>query len=170
MASADESQHWHGRLIESIGGRLTRWGLPIAVLTEASVCRAASRRTRLEDFGGDEFRVPLRILFQDLDEDANLGVIGRFAIRLLIVEGLINRLRIRECLESNPTIEDVEVRNPLLVVGMPRTGTTLLHNLLALDPQGRAPLLWELVSNRRKNKAPNKRATHWTWFLTLLAS
>lgn len=144
MSASEFKQHWHGRLIEAIGGRLMRWGVPLATLTEESVCRTARRWTRLEHFGGDEFRQPLRILLDDLDRDRELSVIGRIAIRFIVVEGLINRLRIRDALERHPTICNVELRDPLFVVGMPRTGTTLLHNLLARDPDGRAPLLWEL--------------------------
>ncbi len=113
-------------------------------LTEESLCRSARRRTRLDDFGGEEFRLPLRLLLADLAEDENLGVVGRLAFRQVIVHGLVNRLRIAESLRRHPEIATVPVRAPLFVVGMPRTGTTLLHNLLAQDPTGRGPLLWEL--------------------------
>ena len=137
---------WHGRLFEAIGERLMRWGVPVGRLTEDSLCRAARRQTRLEDFGADDFRVPLRVVLQDFAEDENVGFLGRLAVRRMIIEGLVNRLRIQEALRLHPEILSVEIRPPLFVVGMPRTGTTLLHNLLAQDPGGRAPLLWELIN------------------------
>jgi hypothetical protein len=137
---------WHARLTDAIGERLMRWGVPVGRLTEESLCRAARRHTRLEDFGADDFRTPLRIVLRDFEEDENVGFLGRLAVRRMIVEGLVNRLRIEQALRRHPEILCVEIRPPLFVVGMPRTGTTLLHNLLAQDPEGRAPLLWELMS------------------------
>jgi len=137
---------WHGRLLEALGYRLMRWGLPVARLTEESLCRAARRRTRLQDFGDDDFWVPLRLLLDDFEADDGLGFVGRLAVRLTVVEGLVNRLRIQKALERHPEILDVPIRAPVFVIGMPRTGTTLLHNLLAQDPAGRAPRLWELDS------------------------
>lgn len=136
---------WHARLFDAIGERLMRWGVPVGRLTEESLCRTARRYTRLEDFGDDDFRIPLRIVLRDFEEDENVGFLGRLAVRRMIVEGLVNRLRIQEALRRRPEILSVEIRPPLFVVGMPRTGTTLLHNLLAQDPEGRAPLLWELM-------------------------
>jgi hypothetical protein len=145
---------WHRRLVEASGDRLAGWGLKVARFDEESVFRAARRHTGLEDFGSEEYLTPLRILLEDCARDENIGFYGRMAMKALVVEGLINRLRIQRSLERHPEIRDVEIRSPLFVVGLPRTGTTLLHNLLAQDPAGRAPLLWELGSPWPRENAP----------------
>ena len=90
---------WHGRLFESVGQQLMRWGVPVGQLTEESLCRAAQRKTGLRDFGEDGFRIPLGILLRDFEEDEHFGFMGRLAVRQTIVEGLVNRLRIQEALE-----------------------------------------------------------------------
>jgi hypothetical protein len=136
------ARRWHNRLLRACGERLVDWGFPGTGLNEEALCRAARRRARLEDFGGDEFVVPLRRVLRDFETER--GLVGRLALRGSIVEGLVNRLRIQEALKRHPEIRSVAVRRPLFVVGLPRTGTTLLHALLAQDPGGRALAAWEL--------------------------
>jgi hypothetical protein len=63
----------------------------------------------------------------------------RDAVRLLE-----NRLRLNDALQRNPEIARAEIRRPLFILGMPRTGTTILHELLAQDPANRVPMTWEV--------------------------
>ncbi|MGV3531469.1 MAG: sulfotransferase family protein, partial [Chthoniobacteraceae bacterium] len=99
----------------------------------------------LSDFGGEEFREPLRRLLDSCEKEAGLNSLGRMAVRHDVLQLLRNRLRITEARRVNPQIAERRIEQPLFITGLPRTGTTLLHNLLAQDPANRAPLTWEAM-------------------------
>ncbi len=105
----------------------------------------ARRLTGLSDLGGDEFLEPMGRFLAALDAEGGLSLIGRSAMRRLTLRVLEQRLRIAAALREFPGIRDVPVEAPMFILGLPRTGTTLLHNLLAQDPAARVPLLWELL-------------------------
>jgi hypothetical protein len=112
-------------------------------LSEDSVLEAARRQTGLDDFGADDFRARLRVWLQSADEDATLGPLGRLAVFGTAVRWLANRLRLEELLRRHPEILDVPIRAPIVVAGMPRSGTTHLVNLLAADARLRSLPYWE---------------------------
>jgi len=114
-------------------------------LSEEDLLETARRRTGLSDWGGDSFRAGLRVLLESDNTEAHLSLLGKLAVRFEYLRSLCNRLRIQDTFNRHPEILDCPIRRPLFIVGFPRTGTTLLHNLLALDPQARAPLMWELL-------------------------
>lgn len=118
-------------------------GLPVP-LDESSLLEQAVAQTGLTDFGGEAFREPLRILLASLEEEAHLNLIGRIIVRDEILNFLENRLRIAATLERSPEIAAGEVRRPIFIAGVGRSGTTILHELLAQDPANRVPLGWEL--------------------------
>jgi len=134
------------RLINSMGSTLKSVNVPLASLSEESLLAAALRQTRLSDWGDDSFRLPFNILLQSLEKEANLNFFGRYLFRQRCIRVLANRLRIQEDLKRYPEILQVPICRPLFIVGLPRTGTTLLHNLLSQDPANRTLLLWELLS------------------------
>jgi hypothetical protein len=103
------------------------------------------RRTELDDFGDTRFRVGLDALLASLGE-SGLTPVGRLVARETLIGYLANRLRIRASLLEDPEIAAQPVPRPLFIVGLSRTGTTLLHNLLALAPDARAPRTWELLT------------------------
>jgi hypothetical protein len=112
-----------------------------------SLLRAAEAATELDDWsGGAVFREPLEILVRSLDADAGLSAAGLAGLHANLTARLANRLRIQRDLRNHPEIGDVPIERPVFILGLPRTGTTLLHNLLAQDPTMRAPRLWELTS------------------------
>jgi hypothetical protein len=117
--------------------------VPVADLSEASVLDAARRRTGLEDWGDERFRIPLRKILESQAADASLTHVGRFLARQMLIQRVVNRLEIHRDLRLCPQILDERIRRPLFIVGLPRSGTTLLHNLLAQDPQARPLLFWE---------------------------
>jgi Sulfotransferase family len=106
---------------------------------------AAQRRTGLSDWGDEAFREAFRRLLDAYQRTAKLHLLGRLAIRQECLRLLSNRLRIQDELKRCPHIEQTPVRKPLVIVGLPRTGTTVLHHLLAQDPSARVPRLWELL-------------------------
>ena len=114
-----------------------------AGLEEKELLATARQRTGLWDFGEDYFREPLRILLRAWQTEAGLTPIGRWLVRQEALLRLSNRLKIQDTLRRHPEILSCPLREPLVITGMPRTGTTLLHNLLSQDPQARPLLFWE---------------------------
>lgn len=132
------------RLVNGAGELLQRAGLSLVSLSEEALLAAAREQTRLSDFGDLRFLEGMRILLDDFERHGNLGLFGRFNVRVLLLQILTNRLRIEEDLKRHPEILDVPIQRPLFIVGLPRTGTTFMHNLFAQIPGLRVPLLWEL--------------------------
>ena len=132
------------RAINGAGAGLRRLGVPLLPVDEERLLRQARKQTGLEDFGGEKFREGLRRLVDSLNRDAHLNVLGRISARTMLLTSLRNRLQIREHRKQHPQIADQEIREPIFILGLPRTGTTVLFNLLALDPASRAPLAWEV--------------------------
>ena len=100
-----------------------------------SIVAGARAAAGLTDFGDESFRVPMGVLLRALDEEAQLTPIGRAVQRQRIVDLLVNRLRAEACFARHPEIGDEAIRAPIVIVGLPRTGTTLLHRTLAADPR-----------------------------------
>ncbi|MBW2232162.1 MAG: sulfotransferase [Deltaproteobacteria bacterium] len=109
---------------------------------EASVLLADARgRTDLEDFGDDDFLEPMRRLLAALEEEARLSEMGRVIQYERMIGLLVNRLRTEEEIRRHPEILAASIERPLAVVGLGRTGTTMLHRTIASDPRMFA-LLW----------------------------
>lgn len=103
--------------------------------------------TGLSDFGGDSYREGLDVLVADLNAGAAKGWHNEAGIARSthdILHWLKNRLRVEDHLRQNPELLSRPVERPVFVMGVPRTGTTLMSNLLAADPARRSPLTWEI--------------------------
>jgi hypothetical protein len=133
------------RALNAAGGALRSLGIPLVRLDEASLLADASRRTGLDDFGDERFHDPLRRAIASFESEAALTLLGRWMVRSDLVRLLENRLRMRAEHRRHPQIEDGAVTAPIFVVGLPRTGTSILHELLALDPASRVPMSWEVM-------------------------
>lgn len=103
----------------------------------------ASSKTGLSDFGDDRFREPLDVLCTSFRDEAGLSGPGRLSQHALFVQLLSNRLLVEDLLRRHPEIHDVRIEAPIIVCGLPRTGTTHLHNLMAADPALRSLPYWE---------------------------
>ncbi len=133
------------RLANFVGAGLARLGLE-ADLELGGLLAAASRRHRLDDFGDDSFREPLSRLLDAVAREADLHPLGRLITRERLIGVLGNRLRAQQLFRAHPEILELELAPPLVVTGLQRTGTTLLHRLLAADPRTRAIASWEAVN------------------------
>jgi len=111
--------------------------------TEEAVLTAARQRTGLRDFGPDDFRERLRVQLQSLEEDPYLGPVGRIGAYSDCVRFAANRLRLEDFIRQHPQILDVEIRQPIIIVGLPRSGTTHLLNLISADTRLRSLPYWE---------------------------
>ena len=131
------------RFMNAAGRLLLRLGYPLARLDAEGLLAAASRSTRLSDWGDDHFRTGLDVLLRSLELEARLSPLGRFIVRQDLIRRLETRLRLLDWHLRHPEIGQAAVARPIVIVGMGRTGTTILHELLMLDPQLRVPLTWE---------------------------
>ena len=112
---------------------------------EALVAEAQQRTGGLTDFGDGPFLEPLSRFVASLNTEAQLNDIGRFIAKERILLHTVNRLHYVNDRKMHPEIADVSIEKPVFIVGLPRTGTTILHDILAQDPANRAPLTWELM-------------------------
>lgn len=110
---------------------------PEALLAEAS------RRTGLTNFGDPSFLPPLRGLLRAMDAEAALHAAGRAAQRERVIGILVNRLRTEEHIRCHPEILAEDIRRPFALVGLARTGTTMLQRMIACDPRVLALRWWE---------------------------
>ncbi len=112
-------------------------------LSERVVLDKAMHRTGLTDFGADDFRERLRIWLQSADEDAELAPIGRIGVLNDCVRYAGNRLRLEDLVKRHPEILDVAIDRPIIIAGLPRSGTTHLVNLISADQRLHSLPYWE---------------------------
>lgn len=110
----------------------------------AALKSEAAEKTGFDDFGDPFFEEPLAAWVNDLIS-GNLTDFGRQFLRRLVFKDLCRRLKVIAYLAEHPEILEVEIPPILLIMAAPRTGTTLLHNLMATHPLARTLLRWELM-------------------------
>ncbi len=108
-----------------------------------SILDEAREAVALDDFGPMEFLERLELLCDEWGNDSELTGIGRFNLRNKLLTFAKNRLLIQDLLTRHPEIHDEQIASPIVVVGLPRTGTTHMLNLLAADSRLRSMPLWE---------------------------
>ena len=128
-----------------LGQLLVAARLPVMRLDEQTVCAAATKQSGLEDFGDPYYRQGLLQLLDLAEKDANLHPLGRYMTHEIVVNYLVQRLWLVETRKKEPEIFKQPLRPPLIIIGLARSGTTFLHNLLAIDPAHRALPQWLLT-------------------------
>jgi len=125
-------------------------------ITFDNALKYAVKKTGLSDFGDDDwnfahtYREILATSTQKAQRYTNLGYISA---RIELNMTMVRRLKLVQYLKDVPSVGRIGVPSPVFVMGLPRTGTTLLHRLLSLDPAVRAPMLWELLATVPSNSA-----------------
>jgi hypothetical protein len=127
---------------------------PLATANELHAL--ASQVTGLSDFGPDDYADGLEVLLGSLERDAELTARGRKVMRAMLRGALAARLVSEAGWAAHPAYAQVPVERPLFVTGLPRTGTTALHRLLAADPAHQGLELWLA-------EAPQPRPPRQTW-------
>jgi len=117
----------------------------LAPLDHDDLVRTAKRRTGLSDFGEPPYQEALRVLVSSCNAEANLNMFGQFAARQHFLELLETRLRLVRRWQAAPEKWEESVRKPVFITGLPRSGSTFLHDLFAKDPANRVPLTWEVM-------------------------
>jgi hypothetical protein len=143
-------------------------------LDEADLLGTAMKKTGLADFGDDRFREPMRVFADALEREGNLSPLGRVLARQTILQCLSNRLLVQDALSHHPEILERPVTAPIVILGLPRTGTTHLHNLISRDPALRWMPYWESLQpllppgKEPKPGRPDPRVTRCEQSLRLL--
>ena len=103
----------------------------------------AAAETGCNDFGADDYRERLDVYLAALQEIRGLNEAGIVNFHAQLLQLLKNRLLLNDLLNRHPEIHDIELEPPIVIAGLPRTGTTHLHNLLAAAPTFRTMPYWE---------------------------
>ncbi|MEE4659410.1 MAG: sulfotransferase [Halieaceae bacterium] len=112
-------------------------------LDRDDILREASEQTGLHDFGDQEFLTRLDLLVDEWSADAGLNDLGRLSLRNKLLQHACSRLLIQDTLKRHPEIHEIPIEAPIIVAGLPRSGTTHLLNLMAADTRLRSLPLWE---------------------------
>ncbi len=112
---------------------------------EGFVAEGARRTGGLDDFGDGPFLEPLGLFLDSLENEAQLNEMGRLIARERALVHVVNRLNYVNDRKLYPEIAEQKIVRPVFIIGFPRTGTTILHDILAQDPDSRAPLTWEVT-------------------------
>jgi hypothetical protein len=112
---------------------------------EGIVAEASRRTGGLDDLGDGPFLEPLALFLESLEREARLNPVGRLIARERALLHTVNRVNYVNDRKRFPAIPDEQIVAPVFIIGFPRTGTTILHDILAQDPDSRAPLTWEVT-------------------------
>ena len=145
------------RLFNGFGALLEKSRLSSTRLVATDLIETAKRRCHLYDFGGGDFFEGLSRLLESCQDEARLNLIGKIALKTDVLETLCARLKMERDRQLYPNIARQEIREPVFIVGLPRSGTSLLHRLLSADPEHRCPLMWEVRSPSPPTRAHEKR-------------
>ena len=115
-------------------------------LQSEALLAEARQRTGLEDLGDPPIEPALSILLNSLEQEADLHPFGRFLMRTHLRELIETRLRLEHAWSGQSEVLDASlIQRPVFITGMPRSGSTFLHELLAEDPDNRVPRVWEVM-------------------------
>lgn len=148
------------RFANRVAGSLPERGPFRVSLEKASLIDAAKKSTRLGDLGDPSFHEPLERLLRSIEEEAALHPLGRVITRARLISTLSTRLRLEDLIRREPSILGQRLTRPIVIVGLPRTGTTFLHRLLASDTTRiRALMSWEALMPvpLRGERGPERR-------------
>lgn len=119
--------------------------LPSLTFTVEALCLQATQETGLSNFGDPGFRERLALLLDVLRSDHPLSPAGEVTTHFALSSFLRNRLRLEDLLARHPEIAEIELVPPIIIAGLPRSGTTHLHNLISADPNMRSLPYWEAL-------------------------
>ena len=106
---------------------------------------AACAATGLDHFGEPDPRVSLQELVRSLNDEAQLTAAGAAGKRASLIRVLANRLLLQHAFDSNAALARETIRAPIVILGLPRSGTTKLHRMIAADPIMQKLPLWRLL-------------------------
>ena len=154
MTFASSALSFADRMSRATG--LGRRPLSAEAMIEAALAGAPESAFGPE-FGLTQFAEGLAVLVSALEREANLSVFGRLAVRWDTIRCLQNLIRLWQEESATPSIAETPIHHPLIITGLPRSGTTFLHRLLDCDPMTRSPSCWQTMAPYPPAKGPDKR-------------
>ena len=133
------------RMINNNRKLIRRLGLLNDADTTQAYMQRASDLCGLDDYGALDFLPAFEKLLESLRNEARLNVIGSLSINTYLLQLLRYRLLLQENRKKNPNITEQSIREPVFILGLPRTGSTILFELLAQDEAFQSPLTWEVM-------------------------
>lgn len=133
------------------------------MLDANAILKEAKKITDLDTLGNPLFEEGFNKLVDSINTEADLNDIGIQAQQFRLIGVLSNMLRIEDAIQKNPEILDEKIVAPIVIVGLPRTGSTMTHRLLASDPNHTAMLWWEgrypaMLSEERRGNPSERMA------------
>ncbi len=133
-------------LSELQAGAIAHGAANPVTITEDGVLNAARAQTGLSDFGPQDFRERLRLWVAAVNDETDLTELARGGVLADMVRFAVNRLRVEDLVKRHPEILDIKIDRPIIVAGLPRSGTTYLQNFLSADDRLRSLPYWEALS------------------------
>lgn len=135
------------RAVNAVGAGLRRLRLDRPALSPDKVVAAAQAQARSQfgaaDLGSASYREPLERYLTAAAAEADLTTFGRFLVTRMLAQALVNRIALHAWSGAHPEAQDERIDKPWIIIGLPRTGTSLLSILLGLDPLSRPLRQWE---------------------------
>lgn len=131
--------------INKVGGLLKTIGLNPFTLNADRILEKAKKKTNFNGQLPAQLVTGLHELINSINSEAAANSFGELAIKSLLERTVYNRLKIEQLLAQQPEIEKKPIQRPIFIIGMPRTGTTILHAMMHEDPAHRSPLSWECL-------------------------
>jgi Sulfotransferase family len=138
-------EHMLNQLLQTLDSIAVAARVPDLPLNAEKLCMRALRTARRDAFRDRSFVEPMKVLFESYDREANLNVAGRYSARWDALRCLANLLRFDAEEERDNTILSQRIERPIFITGLPRSGTTLLHSLLAQDDAVRVPRAQDMI-------------------------
>ncbi|MCO4769838.1 MAG: sulfotransferase, partial [Deltaproteobacteria bacterium] len=133
--------------LANLGLTVSEWlNLPFTRIDAESVIREAKRKTGLDDVGDTRFLEPMKKVMEQVADFDRYTPLARGFIHTVCVRQLVHRLQIEQWFKDHPETADIPIERPIFVLGFPRTGTTVLQNMLEQAPHRRALQFWETTS------------------------
>ena len=143
------------KVVNQILAWASKIGSSCCDLDQASLLKTAKEKAGLEDWGNNNFLTPMERLLAEADQ-CRLTHFARTLTRQALLTALDNRLQVQQFLTASPKLRDTKIERPIFVVGFPRTGTTVLQNLLSLPSNRRALQFWEMMKPAPLHEDPIK--------------
>ena len=132
-------------IMNGAGKFFNRLGFPIYNLDARSIVKKAKKDANYAGEVSNELIVGLEQLVHSINKESRINAFGSIALKGLLKRTLTSRLKVEQSLHDNPDILQSKITAPVFIIGMPRTGTTILHSLLHEDVNHRSPLAWECL-------------------------
>lgn len=131
--------------VNRCGRGLQHLGLNGPRIDTEQLLQRARTNTGLEDYGDLDFREGLDVLIDSVLRESRLSQVGRITFKAALLGELEKRLQLVDYRQRDSRVAEQRIERPLIIAALPRTGSTILYELLAQDPAHRAPSSWEVM-------------------------